>query len=375
MFRYRIICCSLSVLVFWVAPKATTLGQELHVLKVCDTSDWARWGKFRPNIQMDSVNAFAMFFNNVPENQLDMISITLEENDSPPPAEILKTIDDFQIAPADTLVFYYSGHGGADDRGHYLVMAKGKIYREDLRRHMLAKGPRLTVILTDCCNVRSDGRAFMAPAVRLVPPHDVTPIFDSLFFKPRGVVDINSSAPNESAFFFAARDKHGMYQGSLFSGLLTRYIRQAVARRISWDTLVRDIGLAVGVEFRKNYPQGASIAKGAVRQRQQNVYAISYPGMPERKGPRTGLTVRDFAGGGVLIVGVVEDSPSQRVYDVKADRYVALNRGGIIYSANGKPVRNVKELAAVVKASPRIMRLGIGRLGSHQTDYLIRLRY
>lgn len=366
------------VLLFAVCalPAIEVRAQKLHALVVGDTSDWAQWGEYLPNVQMDLLNTFVMFHNNVPESQLDLVNITLEGGEfSETPAGILSVIDEFNVHAGDTLVFYYTGHGGADDQGHYLATERGKIYRSELKRRMVRKSAGLTVILTDSCNVRSDGRQFFAPAPDLQPPRSVTPIFRSLFFEPRGLVDINSSAPNESAFFFAEKDEMGLYRGSLFTGTLTRYIEQWQNRRIGWSILVHDVSLAVHAEFEKNYPKGASVAKGKPRQMAQNVYAQAYPNMPEKQGPRTGLVVRDRSNVGALITGVTPQSPASRVYAVAAGRYMQLTTNQVIFAANGQPVRNTADFVAIVKASPQIMRLSAGPSFQEQTEYLMRLRY
>ncbi len=96
---------------------------------------------------------------------------------------------------------YYTGHGAADDQGHYFSLAGGKLYRDDLKREMQRRKPRLAILISDCCNVRSDGKAYMAPGVNIESPRAATPISTALFLEPRGVVDINGCSPGESAFF------------------------------------------------------------------------------------------------------------------------------------------------------------------------------
>ena len=350
-------------------------AQRIHVLVVSDASDWAHWGVLQPNIQVDVAEVSAMFHNNIPKEQLDYVSLAFDGDEGGAPSTILKAIQEFQVGPDDAVVFYYTGHGGADDRGHYLAMEKGKLYRAELRRSMLAKRPRLAVIMTDCCNVRADGRAFAAPAVDVNSPKVVTPLFRSLFIEPRGVVDINSSAPDQSSFFFVKRDQFGRHQGSLFTRSLTRFVDRQRDRTGSWDMLVREVDLAVQVAFRKNYPRGAKVAKGRVEQNRQDIYAVEYPGMPAKRGPRTGLTVRDSSGAAVLITAVAKSSPASRVYDLKADRYVTLRPGLVIRSANGKRVTSVEQLREIVRQSARILRLEVGPPAGPSNEYLIQMKY
>jgi hypothetical protein len=57
-----------------------------------------------------------------------------------------------QTQPSETLVFYYSGHGGLKaGKGHFLALRAGHLYRKDLLAAMTKHQPRLVVVLTDCC--------------------------------------------------------------------------------------------------------------------------------------------------------------------------------------------------------------------------------
>jgi len=360
---------------------AQSHAQKLHALVVGDESEWAQWGEFLPNVQMDTLYMFVTLFNNVPENQLNMRNMTIEAGIPGSPADILRGIDDFKVSANDTLMIYFTGHGGADDRGHYLSLEKGKLYRSQLKDRMVAKGARLTVILTDCCNVRGDGFSYAAPAPDLNSPRTVTPVFKSLFFEPSGLVDVNSSAPSESAFFFVEKDEDGMHQGSLFSRSFTKYVKGAQNRRVSWDQVVQDVKKEVHKAFQRNYPGGAAVAKGQLRQKAQNVYAITYPGMPDERGPRTGLTIRDYAGQGVLIVSIRAKSPGTQVYDLKTNKYVSLQSDQIIISANGRRVRGTDSFEQMVTEAAKkpekdkVMRIEVADPRFGTKEYLMRLSH
>jgi hypothetical protein len=56
---------------------------------------------------------------------------------------------------SDTVLFYYSGHGGAvlgEDDGQFLALRSGQVWRKDLSSWIKKHNPRLTLILTDCCS-------------------------------------------------------------------------------------------------------------------------------------------------------------------------------------------------------------------------------
>ena len=163
MLRPRIFCRWLGILCVLACASwnlSPAQAQRLHAVVCGDSSDWAGWGKYAPNIGIDMVWMYSILHRNVPRRLLEYHSLPMETDQASSPQFIMQQLDEVQPGPHDTLLFYFTGHGAADDRGHYLSLAQGPLYRSDLLRQLQAKGARLTVLLTDCCNTRSDGQAF-----------------------------------------------------------------------------------------------------------------------------------------------------------------------------------------------------------------------
>jgi len=355
---------------FVLAGMAT--AQTLHAVVVADRSPSAGWGKFAPNITIDALTIFSTLHNHVPESQLNYRAVEIEEDQYSSPALILELISEVDPAPGDTLVFYYTGHGASDDRGHYLDLAQGKLYRDDLRRAIEQRGAQFNCLVTDCCNMRSDGELFFAPAPMIEPPQRISALFRSLFFSADGWVDINGSSPGEGAFFTADIDND--IPGSLFTKELSAFFDRYRNQATTWDHLIREVSLGVSVAFKTQYPKGASVAKGSPVQMQQNIDAIAYPGKPERSGPRSGLTVRDHNGRGALITIVSPGFPGERVYDLQTGEYISMRPQQVIVAVNGHPINQARAFAEAVKLSPQVMRVKI-QDGNRTRDVLMRLRY
>ena len=323
---------------------------------------------------MDTLSVFTAFHNQVPERQLVYESVQFEEDVHSSPENILTAIKESRPKPQDCLFVYFTGHGGSDDRGHYLQLAQGKLYRDDIRKAMESKGCKLNVLITDCCNTRGDGESFFFPAPMLEPPQRISPLFESLFFASKGWVDINSSAPGEAAFFTANYEETGELPGSLFTKRLSQFWDEQRKRGANWDQLVRWVSIGVMADFHSQYPNGASVAKGQPAQQEQNVFAIDYPGMPTNQGPRTGLMVRDAPGGGALISSVATGSPASLVYNLTMQRTHALTPKSTITFCNGEAVQNAAQFVQLAQQSPQIMRLRI-RQQNAEFEALMRLRY
>lgn len=117
---------------------------------------------------------------------------------------ILRAVADLDVAARDTLFCVYCGHGAFDparatpddpSRGHHFqIRPAGDLWRKDLSTALLAKGARLTVLISDTCNIMDAAR----PAVvteektRTVTVMGMTP-FEQLLFNYRGVIDLSGT--------------------------------------------------------------------------------------------------------------------------------------------------------------------------------------
>ena len=349
-------------------------AEKIHALVVVDTSPAAGWGRYQPNVEFDLVHMQGVFEQNAPEDSLMLEPRVLDTNEIASPAFILESLDELKPAANDTVVLYYSGHGGIDDRGSYFELAGGKLYRDEVRKRLQAKNARLAVLLSDCCNSRSDGRAQTAPRALFRRPETYTPLFQSLFVRPKGFVDVTACAPGQSAFFSPPPNDSDAIPGSLFTKALSAWAEDHLQRDTSWDELVNEVGIEVHLAFHEAYPQGATFAKGAPVQTDQNVFAREYPGMPPERGPRVGIAVRDDDGA-VKIVEVVPDSPACRAFNLETETYVSLEVGGRITKVNGKPVADSESFSAAIRESTQILRLTIANAGADPREFLVRMRY
>jgi len=153
-------------------------------------------------------------------------TVVLNSNREDGSIEVLKNlVDAVNSCPAgadDSIVVYWSGHGGYDNDEHLLLTSdkKGKLRRADLLDALKAKNVRLVVLLTDACADELgklepifkeqetdylDEGAVAAEAhdqlQRIAPPEPrILPLFDELFFWHKGIVDINASKKGEKAF-------------------------------------------------------------------------------------------------------------------------------------------------------------------------------
>jgi hypothetical protein len=139
------------------APEAA----RLRILLVVDTDDrlGITWGR-------DGDNVKTVLESAVKKQQLgDRCTLEVFAGQQVTPGRILAYYRDLASEPGESLVFYYSGHGGLHyTKGHYLALTHGWLYRSDLLTAMAAKKPQLLVVLTDCCANWYGGAARAEPA-------------------------------------------------------------------------------------------------------------------------------------------------------------------------------------------------------------------
>ncbi|HBO45020.1 MAG TPA: hypothetical protein DD670_14035 [Planctomycetaceae bacterium] len=218
------LCVVLSICLFC----ATAHAQRIYVMAIADTSEKSGLSfSTGPDLQY----IFDAFYGNVPGGQLvtynnpmadfaDGSSVNLKNPWEGPDVrfdlvdmknKILQAIDACPAGPNDTIFLFYTGHGAYDDEGHFLVMPDGetRLHRKTILERMALKRPRLAILITDSCNLQVPSGMGPAPSARMIPPEQMPPLFETLFIRSHGVVDINSSSEGEVSI------------GAIGGGLLT----------------------------------------------------------------------------------------------------------------------------------------------------------
>ena len=132
----------------WPAAVKAHEAARLRILLVVDTDDrlGVTWGRDGDNVKMVLEAALKK------QRLGDRFTLDLLTGKQVTPDRIVAYYRDLVARPGESLVFYYSGHGGLHyTKGHYLALTHGRLYRTELLAAMAARKPQLTVVLTDCC--------------------------------------------------------------------------------------------------------------------------------------------------------------------------------------------------------------------------------
>lgn len=290
---------------------------------------------------IDQANIEYLFRTNVPDRQLNVTKIAYDKMS---PEGIGVGINAMELTNDDILVFYYSGHSSfdIDDLRQFFKLPYGKLYRDELMETLHKKSARLTVLLSDCCNTPRGKN--VVQALDYHPPEAsraASPLFNTLFFRNQGTVDLTSSKLGEySVCDIRSSGNHG----SCFTWAMIELMTENRDNNgMNWNEFVTELTPIVAQAFRNNYPDGFG------DQRTQTVTALAYPGMKPKPRPRPldagqekfrfGARVLQRPSGGFVVLDVFDGSPAY---------LTGLEPGDIILEFDGVSVNSDEEFAKAI---------------------------
>lgn len=186
-----------------LTPHATAQGVASHVvhavLVIDDNSPLAGIEKDLMNMQMVLTAGLG---------PRDRVTFKVLQGREVTPANLGQTIRALSVGPDDVLLFYYTGHGATlEQTGHVMAFMGGRdaagepvaapVPRAEIRKLLLSKGARMTVLLSDCCAnlvpIRREPPNVGAPAPGAPAPPPGPTTLQMLLFEHSGLVDLTSS--------------------------------------------------------------------------------------------------------------------------------------------------------------------------------------
>ncbi len=146
----------------------------------------------------------------------------------------------------DTVLVYYSGHGGMDkDKNTFLYLQDGIFWRSKLVEEMdIVKGCRLRAIITDCC---SNGPEPVIPVYRAVPSKKA---FQDLFLRHRGLLHLSAASEGEYSW---CSPKYG---GWFTRAMVESFDESSDTNKdgfVSWEEILDIVKDAVQKKFEQTY--------------------------------------------------------------------------------------------------------------------------
>ena len=286
---------------------------------------------------------------------------------------LLTAIRNCPAGPEDTVIFFYSGHGAYDSNGHYLVMPDGKntLPRQSIIREIQKKQPRLIVLITDSCNTLVPRAPVPLPIMRLVPPAQIAPLFDSLFVQPKGVLDVNSSTEDEvaagpvgggllvlSMAYLGNKPTFGRDKPDGRAPVLAAVPRGDSLRPVDFDRIISEqFGMmehGLGANFDPEAPSYGYLWEGARN-------PGSWDELKTAVTRKMDTLFRELYPNGKEVNGKIQRTQTPRFYSMPESgpappaRILGLTRGDVLLSVNGRPIRNLQDAIQAIGASGETM--------------------
>jgi len=365
-------------------------AQKLHLVILADTLD-DTIGKAD---EIDMIRMEKLFEASVPARHLNIVKLS---GRNATPQNTLRAIGGLNVAAGrDAVMFYYSGHGAyvKEKNDHIFKPNKQYIYRSTVRDAIRRLQPRLAVVISDTCSVFIP----KPPHVGALPPaEEIAPIFRTLFFEAKGLVDISCTQPGEAA------TGNGTIGGWFTHALCGRLEGlpldpdkpddPANQGPVSWTKILKNTNAAVQLEHpgAKQTAYAISPLPGTGGHQPDNVDPLPAAGPAvgaappgpgaAGQGPRFGVAVRETRRaqqhGGMEVSQVFGGYPGTKLLNPETGRSHQLIVGQhVITHINGRAITSQADFSRAIDASPQEMTLRVYNLdaGTHR-EYKVTLRY
>lgn len=327
-----------SALILTACLASSASAQHLHVFMLLDTDD--RHGE---SFRRDGLMIANMLEDGLPPS--DYTVRTLMGSDATN-EKLLAEISSANVNQDDSVLFYYSGHGGFNrsTEQHLFTLnhSKQPLLRSAVRSAIDRHSPRLSVMLSDCCasylkpeQIEGYGGGSGDSAKEIPVPILVR----KLFFETDGSVDITSSRPGQVSV--------GLPEGGVFTLAFTKVVNAYQFEALTWSNVFEKTRRVAGERFEVNRSEKAIKATGQrVQQRTQTAWSFGTMYGVDPNTVRLGVT--PCVDCGKHVTEVMRGSAAERA---------GLEQGDMILAVNGVPVESAKHLGQLVNNSTAKLKL------------------
>ena len=353
-------------------------GQVIHLSTVCDTGDNRQGNGIGASVAVDKKKVektFEDYFK-------DCLQITSLPEGPFTKQDVFKAIENLKVAENDTVMLYYSGHGGYDyTKGIQFFTLYGRekeqgmISRTELMDRLLAKKARLTICLSDCCNTLLSTEEQLYPQepeeelLIKIPERGL----ESLFFNARGVVDITSSKIGEVSLCIRSGNSNNI--GGLFTKIFLYFLsKNRYNEKITWQDIQSEMQPKMTGAFQKILTRldrkYLDVSKASIpvipglstRQTNQRIHIYRCPQMPAR----LGLSVKNHSEAGVSVIKVISNTPAEKA---------GICPGDVLLEINHTKIDNKVAFGILVDYSPRNMQLKVRTAAGEEKDVQVCLAW
>lgn len=345
----------LWIVIVLLAVTAQVQGATLHLLIITDTNS-----NIGESVGIDGAEVKAFF-----ETHLGQSTRTVwARGENVTEQRVMRIVAQLPIHRDDSVFCYYSGHGAYDPKhdsnqqAHFLQFSNGDIlYRHELLDAIKRRKPKLSVLITDCCNVAAVSQA--PPSLASAPAAADNGFLKYLFLEHEGWVDMTSSSQDQ--FSFCEIDGRNI-GGGVFTNAFLSVLKQQAHRTtgpsafLGWDQVFKEVRRSTARRYELAFPQGESSARydgDTFRQYTQTPFMFStYGSNLQSQRNVNGIRLGVYASNGRSVQKIVRGSAAGKAGIRSGDRLIAIN---------GNQIHSRDDFLDAVKFSPRRMQVVLRR--------------
>lgn len=235
----------LLFLICLLAVQGVLKAQTLHILVFCDTND-RNIGVNKESERKITINEMSTIADILGEYGYDSEMKQFSGNDCNK-KNLISAVKNLGVTSNDVVFFYYGGHGSRamnNDSDPFPQMCLGEDYQENwvpatlIKNMVMAKNPRLAIIMTGCCNKEDAGvtiKSVMSEAPYTKEADYDKSAYKKLFLDSKGLVMMTSSKAGQYSYSGS--------EGGVFCLNLWRVIEMVGKGEImpDWETVCRTV--------------------------------------------------------------------------------------------------------------------------------------
>lgn len=186
----------------------------LHVVLAIDTDAGPADRDIGPACRNNGENIRAVLSNAIPASRLNIVWLEGAQTSPDGIRNVLTT--QLRTTAADSLMFYYCGHGSVENRtDHVFNINRGNMKRAEIKQMLQALPARVRILMSEACS----GYIDLSPEAVAGAREPSAEIFEDLFFRARGFVDFTAATFGEYGWSFGGDTGYGMFTQSFVDSL------------------------------------------------------------------------------------------------------------------------------------------------------------
>lgn len=210
---------ALSILLVSVVVAAPQTGTLKAILVIQDHYNDPELNNISDSTQMD-YDLVNKFLDTLSQKNVIAVEKTMLHGENATSKNILTLIKNISVTSSDVLFFYFSGHGGMDKKGTFILTSECKfLYRSDLESQIKSKPARLSLVFTDACSssIEAIGGRGSFNKNNKDRENAFIEIYKNLFYNYKGLMYV--TAATEGEYAWGGKDG-GAFTKSLFYEVL-----------------------------------------------------------------------------------------------------------------------------------------------------------